>query len=244
MPEFIIILQEPKHQGNVGAVARTMKNFGFNKLYLVNPCELGDVCFKRAKHANDVIQNAIILRTLNDVRKDVDYLVGTSGIVNINDKHHIRNPLTPRDFVEYAKKIDTTVGLLFGREDYGLFEEELLKCDLLVTIPTNKEYPIMNLSHAVSIILYELASAELKIYTKGHKTASDFEREKLFQQFCKFLDTVDYPQHKREHTEILFRRVLGRSTLSKWEFYTLMGVFGRARNKIERIKCKDSEKNS
>jgi TrmH family RNA methyltransferase len=245
MPDFIIILQEPKHEGNVGAVARCMKNFGFLSLYLVNPCELGDECFRRSKHAKDVIMNSKKFDTLKDVRFDVDYLVGTSGIVNLNDKHHIRNPKTPREFIEYSKRLDKTrVGLLFGREDYGLYEDELLLCDMLINIPTSEDYPIMNLSHAVAVVLYELASADLKISIHGHRKASKFEREKLFQQFRDLLDSVDYPSHKRENTEVLFRRVLGRATPSKWEFHTLMGVFGRASKRIKKYEERNKKKNN
>jgi len=239
MLEFIVILQEPKHEGNIGAVARCMKNLGFNNLYLVNSCELGDECFRRAKHAKDIILNSKRFDTFDQVLSEIDFVVGTSGIVNLNDKHHIRNPITPRQFAEYAKRLDSHVGLLFGREDYGLYQEELMHCDLLVTIPTNESYPIMNLSHAVTVILYELSTADLKFLIKGHCKASQSEREKLFEQFKDFLDTVDYPKHKREHTEILFRRVLGRATLSKWEFHTLMGVFGRAKDRLTHQKKDD-----
>lgn len=236
MLEFIVVLQEPKHEGNVGAVARCMKNFGFKKLFLVNSCDLSDICYKRAKHAKDVIKNAVKFKSLDGVVKELDFLVGTSGILNLNDKHHIRNPITPRKFTEYSKQLDCTVGLLFGREDYGLYEAELLKCDLLITIPTNSEYPIMNLSHAVAVILYELSSADIKFKIKGHRKASNFEKEKLFENFKLFLDSVDYPQHKRENTEILFRRLLGRATPSKWEFHTLMGVFSRASKRLTKKK--------
>ena len=235
-PNLIIILQEPKHEGNVGAVARCIKNFGFTQLFLVNSCELGDESYKRAKHAKDILQHARYFKSLNPVLKELDFLVGTSGVVNLNDKHHIRNPITPRELVSHVKNLepDSVVGLMFGREDYGLYYEELMKCDLLVTIPTNQEYPIMNLSHAVAIILYELSSANITFKIKGHQKTSKFEREKLFEQFKQFLDSVDYPNHKREHTEILFKRLLGRATPSKWEFHTLMGLFGRATLRLDK----------
>jgi TrmH family RNA methyltransferase len=231
MPEFIVILQEPKHEGNIGAVARCIKNFGFEKLFLINSCEVSDICFQRAKHAKDIILNAKKFESLNEALKELDFLVGTTGVVNINEKHQLRNPKTPREFVEYAKKLDMRVGLLFGREDYGLYDDELRICDLLISIPTNEVYPIMNLSHAVAVVLYELASADLKLQIKTRGKASKLEKEKLFEQFKTFLEHVNYPVQKRENTEILFRRFVGRATPNKWEFYTLMGVFGR-RNKL------------
>jgi len=198
MPEFSVILQEPKYEGNVGAVARCMKNFGFEKLYLVNSCELGEECYKRSKHAKDIILNAKRFDSLNDAMKELDFLVGTTGIVNVNEKRQLRNPKTPREFVEYADHLDMRVGLLFGREDYGLYDDELIKCDLVISIPTNEVYPIMNLSHAVAVILYELDSAGLKFDIKTHGEASKFEKEKLFEQFKNYLERVNYPAQKRE----------------------------------------------
>jgi len=235
LSELIIILQEPKHEGNVGAVARCIKNFGFKQLFLVNSCELGEECFKRAKHARDILEHARHFQSLDQVLKEIDFLVGSSGVLNLSDKHHIRNPITPRQLVKYIKglELDAVVGLMFGREDYGLYYEELMKCDLLVTIPTNQEYPIMNLSHAVAVILYELASANITFKIRGHQKTSKFEREKLFEHFKRFLDCVDYPNHKRKNTQILFRRLLGRATPSKWEFHTLMGLFSRATLRLD-----------
>jgi TrmH family RNA methyltransferase len=234
--EIIVVLLEPKHEGNVGAVARGIKNFGFTQLYLVNPCELGDECYRRAKHAKNIIKKSKRYETLDQAQKEIDFLVGSTGVINLNDKHHIRNPITPRQFGENLKKMEpgTRIGLLFGREDYGLYQQELMHCDMLITIPTNEEYPIMNLSHAVAVVLYELASADVTFKIRGHRKAAEFEREKLFEQFRHFLDAVDYPAHKRENTEILFRRLLGRTTPSKWEFHTLMGVFGRAAQRLKK----------
>jgi TrmH family RNA methyltransferase len=207
-----------------------MKNFGFENLFLIKPCELGDECYKRSKHAKDIILNAKTYDSLGDVAKEFDLMVGTSGVKNINDKRHKRNPITPRQFVEHAKKLepDTRVGLLFGREDYGLYTEELSLCDILITIPANEVYPILNLSHAVAVVLYELGSAELTFNVEGHHETSEFEKEKLYEHFNEFLDHVDYPEQKREHTRVLFRRLMGRAAPSKWEFHTMMGLFSRA----------------
>jgi TrmH family RNA methyltransferase len=239
--KFAIILQEPKIEGNVGAVARSIKNFGFKQLYLVNSCELGEECFKRSKHAKDIIQNAKHFNTLDEVMNEVDFLIGTTGIINSNDKHRFRNPITPRQLIKLLNELDDNdrIGLMFGREDYGLYQKELLHCDLVVTIPTDDEYPVMNLSHAVAVVLYELSSAELKFEIRGHRETEQFERDLLYKQFEDFLDTVDYPKHKRENTEVLFRRLIGRATPSKWEFHTMMGVFGRAG---ERMKKFDEER--
>ena len=114
---------------------------------------------------------------------------------------------------------------MFGRENYGLYNTEVEKCDAVVTIPASKEYPILNISHSASIIFYELFCAQ-----KGEKEfrkASGFERNKLLEHFKNLLDAVNYPEHKKKKTTEMFQRILGRAVLSKWEFHTQMGVFSK-----------------
>ncbi len=86
MPEYRVILAEPKFEGNIGAIARAMKNFGLGDLVLVNPCEIGEECLKRAKHAGEVVENAKVYETLDEALADLDYIVGTSGYSTKSDK--------------------------------------------------------------------------------------------------------------------------------------------------------------
>lgn len=232
IPKFKVVLIEPQTEGNIGAIARAMKNFGFKDLILINPCELGDVAYKRAMHANDVLDQAKTFSTFDKASNKLDFIVGTSGIVNVNDKRHLRNPIPPHEFSGRIFEIDGKIGLVFGREDQGLSRDELSKCDMLITIPASKTYPIMNISHACTIILYELYSHQHEL--KEPRPSSGMEREKLYEQFSEFLTTITYPKHKRKGTEVLFRRMIGRSLPSKWEFHTMMGVFSRATKRIKR----------
>ena len=223
-----VILVEPKYAGNTGSVARVMKNFGFNKLILGNPSFSldDDECRKYAMHAQDLLENAIILSSFEDAMKKVDYMVGTTSIESRNDKHHLRKAMLAEDFAEEIYRLDGRVGIAFGREDYGLLNEEIERCDLLVKIPTSDVYPSMNLSHAVAVLLYEIFSSK---YEPEEKIlASRMEKEKMYEFFDKMLDVIGYPEYKKENTRMLFRRVMGRSMLSKWEYHTLMGVFKKA----------------
>ncbi|UCE75239.1 MAG: RNA methyltransferase [Methanomassiliicoccales archaeon] len=232
MPEYRVILAEPKFQGNIGAMARIMKNFGLKSLALVNPCDIGDDCLRRAMHAKDVIENAKYFESLDLAVEDLDFIAGTSGIDSKSDKKHLRNNLTPRDFASKVEEIEGSVGIVFGRESYGLYNTELEKCDTVITIPASVEYPILNISHSASIIFYELFVAHAQ--EKQIKEASGFERDKLMKHFCDLLDVVDYPEHKKKKTQVMFQRILGRAVLSKWEFHTLMGVFSRTLNTLNR----------
>ena len=232
IPKFKIVLLEPQTEGNVGAIARAMKNFGFWDLILIDPCELGDAAYKRAMHAGDILDKAKTFASFDQVSGKLDFIVGTSGIVNVNDKRHLRNPISPAQFADRIFEIDGKVGLVFGREDQGLSREELTLCDILVTIPASNKYPIMNISHACTILLYELYIHLNEL--KEPRLTSGMEKEKLYEQFSEFLDAINYPKHKRQSTEVLFRRMIGRSLPSKWEFHTMMGVFSRGSNMIKR----------
>jgi TrmH family RNA methyltransferase len=231
--EFKVILVEPKFEGNIGAIARVMKNFGLSDLALINPCEIGDDCLSRAKHAKDVVESAEIFEDIQDATSDIDYLVGTSGVDSKSDKKHLRNNLTPKEFASRTGEIEGKIGIMFGRENYGLYNDELRNCDTVITISSSKEYPILNLSHSASIIFYEMF--EKQVTKKEKKEASGFEKTRMMTHFSELLDKIDYPQHKKKKTKVMFQRILGRAVLTKWEFHTLMGVFSRAQNKLSKM---------
>jgi len=114
------------------------------------------------------------------------------------------------------------VAIVFGREDYGLYNDELDLADILVNIPTGDEYPIMNLSHSVAVVLYELFQPSAK--SVRPRKAAPTEKELLNRWFDELLDSIDYPEHRRKNTKLMWRRMMGRAVPTKWEFYTLAGV--------------------
>ena len=233
---FYVVLVEPKYAGNVGAVARAMMNFDFDKLYLVNPCPLDDACYARAMHASEILDNAEIFPTFKDAIKNLDYLAATSSIQYVKDKKRLRNPVFLKDFSEKIYDVNGNVGLVFGREDYGLFNEEIAACDIMLRIPTSESYLSLNLSHAVSLVLYTLFSNR-EFISNDRRDIGRVEKEKLCEFFSILLEEIKYPEHKKENTEIMFKRIMGRAMPSKWEYHTLMGVIGEAikkiRNKLE-----------
>ncbi len=238
MPAVRIVLVEPKNEGNVGAVARAMRNFGATDLVLVNPCLLGDEARKRAMHGVSVLEAAKSVKDFASATESVDLIVGTSGIDTASEKRFARIAVSPRDLAERVAPMDGLVALAFGREDFGLYDEELRRCDLLVTIPASEEYPILNLSHAATILLYELFSRTAP--ARARRSASGLEKEKLYEAFTDLMAATDYPAHKRERTKVMFRRLMGRAVPSKWEFHALMGVLQRATKRIHRLEGQDS----
>ena len=236
MPSVRVILVEPENEGNVGAVARAMKNFGADELVLVNPCPLGAEARKRAMHGVSVLENAKRASQLGRAIRGADLVVGTSGVETANEKRFARIAISPREFASRVAPMRGTLALVFGREGFGLRDEELRTCDVLVTIPASKEYTILNLSHAAAIVLYELS--QTGVAGTSTRAASGMEKEKLHEALADLLDATGYPAHKRARTKIMFRRMLGRSVPSKWEFHALMGVFQRATNRIRRLERK------
>lgn len=229
---FYVVLVEPKNSGNIGAVARAMMNFDIQHLYLVNPCELDNVCYARAMHATKILDNAKTFSCFEDAIKNLDFLAATSSIESKTDKRHLRNPVLLEDFSETIFDVKGKVGLVFGREDYGLFNEEIAACDIMLRIPTSESYLSLNLSHAVTIVLYSIYRKKASI-PQRRRVIGSLEKQKLFEFFAQLLDDIEYQPHKKQHTKIMVKRIMGRAMPSKWEYHTLMGVLSKTLGKIK-----------
>ncbi|MCK4332899.1 MAG: RNA methyltransferase [Thermoplasmatales archaeon] len=239
LTEFYVILVEPKYGGNIGAVARAMMNFGFDKLYLVNPCELDDECYSRAVHAYEILEEVEIFSSFEEAIKNMDYLAATSSIESKTDKKHLRNPILIESFAKKIFELEGKVGLVFGREDYGLYNEEIAACDVMLRVPTSDSYLSLNLSHAVSLVLYSIY-IKREFIPKERRNIGKIEKGKLYEFFSDLLEEANYPEHKKENTKIMFKRMMGRAMPSKWEYHTLMGVFSRVLEKIRNQKEKEN----
>ncbi|PKP58313.1 MAG: rRNA methyltransferase, partial [Candidatus Altiarchaeales archaeon HGW-Altiarchaeales-1] len=183
MENFSVILVEPIYGGNIGSVARVMMNFGFKNLVMVNPPLTGIDAMKFAVHAKEIVQNAKIFKSFDEMAENFDLLIGTSAEI-AGGKNFIRTPISSAK-IGNVVNADGNIGLVFGREDFGLSDKEIEKCDILVTIPTDKTYKSLNLSHSVAVILYELVreknlrGANLKKMKLANKTERDVMLEKF-----------------------------------------------------------------
>jgi tRNA/rRNA methyltransferase len=236
IPTFSVILVEPKYSGNIGAIARIMMNFDVHQLILVNPCAIDDEAYIRSVHATSILDKAQIVDSFEEAIKQVDFVVGTSAIFTDSEKKHVRIPIVLEEFIKKIVKVDGTIGLVFGREDYGLYNNELGLCDMLVTIPTSNTYASLNLSHAVSLVLYRLYASEEKDIELPHDPTriDGAEKRLLLDSFEATLDVIGYPEHKKEKTKVMFTRMMGRALPTKWEYHTLMGVFQHIRRNHKR----------
>ena len=223
MPEIAIVLVEPLHEGNVGFAARVMKNFGFSDLVLVDPCPVGDLARACAMHASDVLESARTL-TMEEVYSGYQLIIAATGAYSKSVCRSMRMPYySPGEIREQIRNVNGRVAILFGRENRGLSNDEVRRCDLICTIPASQAYPILNISHAVGIICYELADLPCGIYQLAERE----EMERLYEHLDTFLDRIDHPDFKRKNALLMARRILGRTRLTTREVSTIHGILRR-----------------
>ena len=151
-----IILIETSNSGNIGSVLRAMKTMGFKNLCLVNPKKFpSDEVKALAANAKDMIDDVVVVDTLDKALSDIDFVVGTSSrIRKVPWPNEPLNTVAPQ--INKIIESTTNVGILFGREDRGLTNDELQRCNLHMHIPANEEYPVLNLAMAVQVVCYQI----------------------------------------------------------------------------------------
>ncbi|MEM4348413.1 MAG: RNA methyltransferase [Candidatus Anstonellaceae archaeon] len=229
---FRVVLVEPEYQINVGAVARVMKNFGFSELFLVNPkCDyLGIDAIKHSKHAREILEKAQVKGSFEEAVTGCSIVAGTSGVLYRHWHKTLRLPLSLIQFKKLlSEKPHYKVALVFGNEGRGLSERDISSCDLLVTIPTNPDYPILNLSHAVAIVLYELSDLPYA----GYNAAGEKEKKQLLQAFFSLVEHYKDSLRNPNKTKVAFRRMVGKAMLADKECAAVLGVIKRALRELE-----------
>lgn len=219
-----IVLVEPQHPGNVGAVARAMANFGVKDLALVNGCEINDDGYARSKSGKPILENLKRFDTMEKALADCDIAIGTSGIKPEGDKRWFRAPKDVKKINELISERENPA-LVFGRENYGLYREELALCETTITIPTNPDYPILNLSHSVGIVLYEIKRKEKVKSPKKRKAVSQEEFERLVDRIMHMLESSSYPERRLDRSRTTLRRLISRGNPDEGEYENLMGIF-------------------
>jgi len=226
--ELSIVLVEPKHEGNIGFIARTMRNFDLRDMVLVNPvAEIGEEARSCAKHGGEVLERARRME-FESLWEAFDFVVGTTSTTK-RDPRSPRAAITPGELAVRLKEVGGKVAVLFGREDEGLSNEQLEWCDVVVTIPASRDYPVLNISHAAAILFYELFEVEEGRLPRKMEKASGREKEVLIGNLSMLLDALNYPKFKKEVTLRMFRKVVGRAFITAKEARALTGVFKKAR---------------
>lgn len=237
-----VVLVRPKEDGNVGAVARLARNFGANRLVLVNPrARVGTEARRRAMGGLPILRSAVRAKSFEEAVRDSDFVVGTTDMSTGRSNAYLRRSVSPERLGEVLRTLEGRVAVVFGPEDNGLSREELLRCDLLVHVPARREFPTLNLSHAVAIVLYAVHRAKGPADPETTPAPevvelNGAEKELLLVRLGELLTRTGYPAHKRRGLILLFRRVLGRATPSEAELRMMLGLFksyGRALDRKE-----------
>ena len=228
-----IVLIETSHPGNIGAAARAMKNMCLDKLYLVKPKDFPSaVATARASGADDVLANAVCCETLQEAVKDCSLVVGASARLRSVNWPEL-NPRQCAELVNVEEK-NGGVAIIFGREDSGLSNEELDKCQYLVHIPTNAEYSSLNIAAAIQVICYELhlASQEAVDEVSTEPRASGAQMEGFFQHMESALKEIGFlkPPSCQKLIRRL-RRLYNRAQLDETDINILRGVLSAAQGK-------------
>jgi tRNA (cytidine32/uridine32-2'-O)-methyltransferase len=239
-----IVLVNTTHPGNIGGVARAMKNMGLSQLYLVSPKEYpSERALWRASNAIDILEQAIVVDELDQAIADCGLVIGSSA-----RERRIPWPLlTPRECGDrcYSEATSHPVALVFGREDRGLTNEELQKCHYHVHIPSNPGYSSLNLAAAVQVITYELRMSCLNAeqgkaihFDDWDIPPADHEAlERYFQHLQQTLEALGFlaPRNPRQ-TMTRLRRLYNRIRLDEMELNILRGILTSVQNFIYRNK--------
>lgn len=223
-----IVLVEPQGPFNIGSVARIMKNMGLDELALVRPVDFHtDDSYKAAVGARDILENALVFDTVDDAVMDTSLVVGTtrrSGKLR-------RVCCSVEELPEriFPALVGGKVSILFGREESGLTNPEVDICNMLVSIPADKNFPSLNLSHAVAVVCYTLFTSAV-VYRVPYipKPAAYAEVEGLLDYiYTVFKDIGFFSKGEPTYVISLFRKIFGRALLNEEEVQNLTFIFHR-----------------
>jgi len=229
MARLRIVLVEPREAGNVGAVARAMKNFGFDDLWIVGEHPpLQPVAGWWASGAEDIIERAHFVPTLHYALAGAQMTAATTSA---------RGRTTPVDLSPFDLAKSSSLGeegvlaLVFGREDRGLTREEVVQCQLTASIPTNPDSPTMNLAQAVCIFCFALFSRPAEAGPRIRADASLVER--LHERAESLLLEVGF-LHENNPDRIYgdLRAIAGRADLDAREVTILLGIISQIEWKL------------
>lgn len=225
---IIVILCQPSHPGNIGSVARAMKNMGLCRLRLVAPSQFPHPkATELASSADDLLAQAEVFSTLEETVADCCWLYGTSARQRIYPWPQITVKAAVPGILK-ALAQNQPVGILFGPERTGLSNEALQKCDYHLTIPSHPDYPSLNLAQAVQIVSYEIYQASL---------ANEPIEVSVFDEKATVAEVEGLVQHCKEAAQLLgfmdpknprkliprLQRLMAKAQLEKEEINIIRG---------------------
>jgi TrmH family RNA methyltransferase len=232
------VLVDTSHPGNIGAVARAMKNMGLADLWLVNPREFPHPeATARASGADDVLASAQVVASLPQAIADCGLVLATTARTR---EQHFR-VLTARAAGEriVAEAAASPVAVLFGTERFGLSNEHLLTAHALLRIPANPAYVSLNIAMAAQLIAYEILMAQLPQHSESPREvplATGEQMEHFYAHLSEVMNETNFRDRTSSGSHLLgrIRRMFNRAELDGNEVNILRGILTAVQNKRRR----------
>ena len=237
LSQIRIVMVHTTHPGNIGAAARAMKNMGLSDLVLVSPKVFpSGEANARASGADDVLESARVVGTLEEALSDRELVIGASA--------RLRSIAWPQ--VDPKTAADKVIGsglktaILMGREHSGLTNEEMERCHFLLHIPSNPEYTSLNVAAAIQVIAYELFARSLVGSPKveiplAERQASGEAMASFFGHLQTVLEEIGF-LHPTKHEESILRRlrrIYNRAALEEQEVHLLRGILTKIQRQLK-----------
>ena len=255
--EFSVVLNMPEHAANIGAIARLMKNFDFELLIIYNPNEKAEKIRSYhtqgfAMHGKEILFNAEIIT----IENQINHLSGFKELMNRFDikiattakgMHYtnIRRLATfPAELTLPISEKPLKIALVFGRESHGLTNDEIEMTDLVIRIPSNEDYPTLNLSQACGIVFYEIYkkihNLEIGRGPKPVLLANKQDKQMLYNLIKNLITNIRIRTYRKENVFFAFKNVFERAFISKKELNHIIGVFSKMNSYLKkRDVCED-----
>ncbi len=236
-PVISVILVQPQMGENIGAAARAMKNFGISDLRIISPRD----GWPNAKAQNmcvgaiDLINNAKIYTSIKDAISDLEYVYATTAVPRDLNKNYVLSKNLKNDIPNVR-----SLGIMFGRENCGLNNQEISQANKIITIDTQIDFSSLNLAHSVAVICYELFQSKKHLRSdldNAQELATQNEMEYFYKHLFTELDHKNFfrTSDKRKVMNLKIRNLFSRiDNLSKKELQTLRGIISILSNRYSK----------
>ncbi|MFP3860034.1 MAG: tRNA/rRNA methyltransferase [Bacteroidales bacterium] len=227
------ILIEPAVPENIGAAARAIKTMGFRSLWIVNSKQYQEEKAKYLAHgANEILENARYFSTFKEMLSELDFSIATtSKSRSVRFEYLEGKKLHP--FLSQKTNIVNHTGIIFGREKYGLSNEELKQCDIISSIPQINNYPSLNLGQAVMLYAYLLSDLSNQMTTTKKIT----KEKQSIGEYKTLRDKVEYILPKLgfdQETNIYGRITESLARVSQDDMHLFLSLINKISEKIEK----------
>jgi len=228
-----IVLHHTRHAANIGSVCRVMKNLGFRNLHLVNPTEYGHLAaIRMLRGSEDILESAGVHLSLEEAADSYHYTFATS---------HRTGQGEAMDILDGAKKIarlaaENRVAVVFGSEKYGLPREEVIKADGIIRLPSEPDFPSLNLSHAVGMLAMQIRLvAEKRLPGEPAPEKANLpkgERERFYRGMTSLFALAGFDAPSIEGK---IRKLFDRANLTEQEYNLFLGLAKELKKRLESL---------